>query len=221
VFYKLFRQFARIHAAQSAITFIVSTTLSLLAAKWSSASHLRCVKAAKRPKGLALTRTNITLLVCGATPTLAVCTAWPTQAIHPRSGSRFTNIYERNKAFPPASTAQHATEFIVNTSLIAAFVADWNHSANPAQAVPALAREARAQLLNDRQSAMPLDAAQAAHSRCRAEGRETPWGADGLPRRWLAAIAAAPSWVGGGTLVASCAQRTDQNTCWRRNARPH
>jgi hypothetical protein len=48
---------------------------------------------------------------------------------------------------------------------------------------------------------MPLDAALAAHSPCRAEGRETPWGADGLPRRCRGAARARPRRVGGGTLV--------------------
>lgn len=68
-----------------------------------------------------------------------------------------------------------------------------------AQAVPALARSAGA-ALNGGQSAHMLDAAPAAHCRCRAVGRETPWGADGLPpalaRRAAAALA---GWAGAHT----------------------
>jgi hypothetical protein len=49
---------------------------------------------------------------------------------------------------PHVNTAQGATEFIVNASLLAVFfallMADLNHLANPAQAVPALARSAGA-----------------------------------------------------------------------------
>ena len=71
------------------MTFIVSSTLRFLAAKWWSANHLCCVQAAQRPQGLALTRTTqMTLSVCGATPALTVCTAWPTYAMYPRSGGQ-------------------------------------------------------------------------------------------------------------------------------------
>jgi hypothetical protein len=166
--------------------FIVSEltgTLPLLAAKGLSASPLCCVQAAKRPQGLGLdTYRRNTLLVCGATPALTVCTAWPTQAICEHSGSHHRDIYESNSASPLASIAQGATEFIVNDALLA----DMNHLTNPAQAVPALARQ------RGRSFFSPLERYAARCGASRAlelprRGREHPWGADGLPRRWLAA----------------------------------
>jgi hypothetical protein len=58
--------------------FIVATLIGtppLLAAKGLSASHLRCVKAAKRPKGLALTRTDETRLFMRCKATRSACNA--------------------------------------------------------------------------------------------------------------------------------------------------
>ena len=188
--------------AQSAITFIVSSAHRLLAAKWLSANPLRCVQAAQRPLGLGLdTYKPNTLAGCGATPALTVCTAWPTWAMYPRSGAHYREIYKTNKPLPPASTAQGAIEFIVNRSLIASPMTSLNHLARRAQAVPALARSAGA-ASSLRPERLPCSMRlTAAHFSCRAVGRETPWGADGLPRR-SEGLRSSPSlagWAGAHT----------------------
>ena len=123
------------------------------------------------------------------------------------SEAAYRGIFKPNWPQVHVSIAQAAIECIADSYSAIALL---NHLANSAQAVPALARSAGA-ALNDRQSATPLDAAPAAHSTCRAVGRETPWGADGLPRRSEGLRSShEPSWVGGGTHVKTCAKHTDQ-----------
>jgi hypothetical protein len=106
---------------------------------------------------------------------------------------------------PPASTAQGATEFIVNASLLAAFfallMADLNHLANSAQAVPALARK------RGRSSHEPPEryAARCGASRAlplprRGEG-DPLGGGRAPPAQRRARQRHEPRWVGGGTHV--------------------